>query len=838
MTDKKLQVQIANRFFKIADNLNHGIVWIGRKGQILHINAQFSADLGYEPGEFTPSTIFEVNPYFNMINWRDKWEELCNEGEINLHTQHISAEGIIHPVHIQGVLFDMGEEMVCCGIVQTTHGDNRIRHLLEMTASITHAGSWQYDMVRNDWVFTDEIFKLLNLDIKARKESNLMSLLLPIMNPKEYQLLKEKFDNGTKTGKAFSMEFGVPTLNKNEFKYVRLTAIPEQEGKETLSIYGLIQDISELSKRTADMYLAKQNLEFAQEGMAWLEESGEIVYTNRAYKKLSGYKEEDNPKLNIYNVNPHLSVDDWQAMWADIKVNKNLVFETFHSNCEGESIPVEIYANHSVFEGKEYVCASLRDMRERQQKTQPQRLAQFTLENNPVSVMWFEKSGQLTYANKAACNLLEYTKEEILEKHIMELSGAYPDIKMWNARWRIMRDEKSTNTYEGENVTKSGRHFPVEVNRHYINHEGKEFICVFVRDISKRKQQDQDLQDTLKETISQSSDLSKEVATLRREMKESGGLSSIITNSDKYLHVLTQIRRVAETEATVLITGETGTGKELLAKAVHELSERSDKAMIKVNAAVIPQNLFESELFGHEKGSFTGAVQAREGRFEAADGGTIFLDEIGEMPIDLQAKLLRVLQEGEFERVGGNKTIKVDVRVVAATNRNLEEMVAEGKFREDLYYRLNVFPVHNLPLRERKEDIPLLIDFFLKKYTRKIGKKVTEVPKKSLRTLMKYEFPGNVRELENMVERALILSSSTQLNLDAVLKSGMLQKKKRTSKFQTLDEMQKEYIIEAIKRCHGRISGKNGAAIILGLNDKTLYSRIKKLGIEKVDYIV
>ena len=837
MTDKEIKKQIGNRFFKIAESLNHGIIWIGKKGQILHINEQFSADLGYKKNEFTPSTIFEVNPYFNMISWRDSWKTLCAEGEIDLQTQHISAEGIIHPVHITGFLFDMEDKQVCCGIVKSAHGDDRIRHLLEMTSSITHAASWQYDMIKKDWIFTDELFKLLHLDHKKRKGEDLLELLTPIMNPKEHLLLSEKFAAAKKTGKSFSMEFGVPTMRKETFKYVRLTALPEQKEDETLSVYGLIQDISELSKRTADMYLAKHNIEFAQEGMAWLEENGNLVYTNRAYRKLSGYREDDNPTLTIYDVNPTLNKSGWKAMWADIKAQENLVIETFHSNQQGESIPVEVYINHLVFEGKEYICTSLRDLRERIKKTQPQRLAQFTLEHNPVMIYWIEKSGKISYANKVACDVLGYTKEEITQKHIMELSGAYPDIKMWNARWRIMKEEDS-KAYEGSNITKSGRKFPVEVRRHYISHEGKELICVFVSDITERKKQEKEIQDTLDETISQSSNLAKEVSTLRREMKTSGGLSSIITNSDKYLHVLTQIRRVAETQATVLITGETGTGKELLAKAVHELSERSDNALIKVNAAVIPENLFESELFGHEKGAFTGAIQAREGRFEAAHKGTIFLDEIGEMPIDLQAKLLRVLQEGEFERVGGTKTIKVDVRIIAATNRNLEEMVGEGTFREDLYYRLNVFPVHNLPLRERKDDIPLLINFFLKKYARKIGKKVKEVPQKSLRELMKYEFPGNVRELENMVERALILSSSDVLNLDAVLKSSMLKKRKRGRKFKTLDEMQRSYIIEAIKRCNGRISGKDGAALILGLNDKTLYSRIKKLGIQKSDYLV
>lgn len=837
MTDKEIRKQIRNRFFKIAESLNHGIVWIGEKGQILHVNRQFSADLGYESEQFTPSTIFEVNPYFNMMTWRENWKTLCAEGEIDLETQHISAEGIIHPVHITGVLLDMEEGKVCCGIVKSGYSDDRIRHLLEMTSSITHAASWQYDMIKKDWLFTDEFFKLLNLDHKKRKGEDLLKLLSHIMNPKEHLLLSEKFANAKKTGKSFSLEFGIPTMTKGAFKYVRLTALPEQKEGETLSIYGLIQDISELSKRSADMYLAKHNIEFAQEGMAWLEKNGDIVYTNRAYRKLSGYQEDDNPQLTIYDVNPTLDASGWKAMWADIKAQKNLVIETFHSSRDGESIPVEVYVNHLVFEEKEYICTSLRDLRNRFEKTQPQRLAQFTLEHNPVMIYWIEKDGQISYANKAVCDALGYTKDEILQKHIMELTGQYPDIKMWNARWRIMKQEDN-KVYEGSSIAKDGRKFPVEINRHYISHESKEFICVFLTDITERKKQEKEIQATLDETISQSSDLAKEVSTLRREMKTSGGLSSIITNSDKYLHVLTQIRRVAETQATVLITGETGTGKELLAKAVHELSERSDKALIKVNAAVIPENLFESELFGHEKGAFTGAIQAREGRFEAADGGTIFLDEIGEMPIDLQAKLLRVLQEGEFERVGGNKTIKVNVRVVAATNRNLEEMVGEGKFREDLFYRLNVFPVHNLPLRERKEDIPLLIDFFLKKYARKIGKKVKEVPKRSLKELMKYEFPGNVRELENMVERALILSSSEYLNLDAVLKSGIMKKKKRGGKFQTLDELQRTHIIDAIKRCNGRISGKDGAAIILGLNDKTLYSRIKKLGIEKADYLV
>jgi transcriptional regulator with GAF, ATPase, and Fis domain len=241
--------------------------------------------------------------------------------------------------------------------------------------------------------------------------------------------------------------------------------------------------------------------------------------------------------------------------------------------------------------------------------------------------------------------------------------------------------------------------------------------------------------------------------------------SGIISKNRKYRKVLRQVEQVADTYATVLIEGETGTGKELLANAIHQLSDRRTSPFVKINCAAIPEHLAGSELFGHEKGAFTGAFQRKIGRFELADGGTLLLDEIGELPIHLQSKLLRVLQEGEFERLGGNKTIKVDVRLIAATNRNLKKMIDEGKFREDLYFRLSVFPIYNLPLRERKDDIPLLAKFFIEKFNQKMGRKVKEISGEDLKVLMDYNFPGNIRELENIIERAIILSKGEALNL-------------------------------------------------------------------------
>jgi transcriptional regulator with GAF, ATPase, and Fis domain len=309
-------------------------------------------------------------------------------------------------------------------------------------------------------------------------------------------------------------------------------------------------------------------------------------------------------------------------------------------------------------------------------------------------------------------------------------------------------------------------------------------------------------------------------------------LIGIVSQSDAFNKVLERVELVAPTDATVLITGESGTGKELIAHAVQHRSRRSEKPWVKLNCAALPSSLIESELFGHEKGAFTGAMAQKKGRFEVADEGTIFLDEIGELPLDLQTKLLRVLQEGEFERVGGTKTIAVDVRIVAATNRNLDDLMERKLFREDLFYRLNVFPIHSPPLRERAEDIPFLVDHFIRKYSRKFNKNVTSVPTLAIEALELFHWPGNVRELENVIERALILSTSPVLDLtewiDAQVKPHVLKSEKKS-----LNEVEVEYIRSVLDSVNWRIRGDGGAASILGIKPTTLEARIKKLGIRR-----
>jgi formate hydrogenlyase transcriptional activator len=303
----------------------------------------------------------------------------------------------------------------------------------------------------------------------------------------------------------------------------------------------------------------------------------------------------------------------------------------------------------------------------------------------------------------------------------------------------------------------------------------------------------------------------------------------LTSRSPRFLSVIKEIAQVAQTGSTVLLLGETGSGKEVLAQAIHDAGSRKNRPMIKVNCAALPASLIESELFGREKGAFTGALARQPGRFEIADGSTIFLDEVGELPLELQPKLLRVLQEGEFERLGGSKTIRVDARVIAATNRSLEQAVREGKFREDLFYRLDVFPIEVPPLRERREDIPLLSWTFVKEFSNSMGKRIEEIAEESMIALQEYHWPGNIRELRNVIERAMILSDSPKLCIK--LGHAALRPIPVKATAGSLDEAERAIILQAVEQCNWRIRGSTGAAALLDIKPTTLESRIKKLGL-------
>ncbi len=368
-----------------------------------------------------------------------------------------------------------------------------------------------------------------------------------------------------------------------------------------------------------------------------------------------------------------------------------------------------------------------------------------------------------------------------------------------------------------------GEAFAAEATISQVDIPGDPLFAIILRDVDDRKRVETEIRQ-----LRQQSDYLKE------EIKTHHNFEEIVGDSPALRRVLRSVETVAPTSATVLILGDTGTGKELVARAIHDLSPLRDKPLVKVNCAALPAGLAESELFGHERGAFTGAVARKIGRFELADRGTIFLDEIGDLPLDMQVKLLRVLQEGEFERIGGTRTMTVNVRVIAATNRDLKQAVTDERFRSDLYYRLNVFPVTMPSLRDRKEDIPVLVSYFVDKYARRLGKRIDTIADGVLTALLAYEWPGNIRELENVIERAVILTPGAALEFGGWLMETGAAPNNETGML-TLDEAQRQHIIKTLDLTRWRVGGERGAAKLLDIKATTLASRMKKLGIERPD---
>ncbi len=446
--------------------------------------------------------------------------------------------------------------------------------------------------------------------------------------------------------------------------------------------------------------------------------------------------------------------------------------------------------------------------------------------------------GNTTFVNPAAVHMLGWTPDELMGKpahdvhhHTRADGSPYPRTEC--PIYAAFKDGKIHQVDDEVFWCQDGSSLPVEYTSTPIYEHGELAGAVVVfRDITERKQAEDKLRQAFAEIERLTEQLQAENVYLQEEIKLTHNFGDILSHNSAMKQVLHQVEQVAATDATVLILGETGTGKELLARAVHNVSPRNERPLVKVNCAALPTHLIESELFGHEKGAFTGAVSRRKGRFELAHGGTIFLDEIGDLPLELQAKLLRVLQEGEFERLGDSRTIRVDVRVIAATNRDLKQATANGDFREDLYYRLNVFPLTLPPLRERTDDIPLLVRYFTQQYSSKMGKHIDQIPQRVMSALQAYDWPGNVRELENIIERAAILSSGTTLELDLSVVSTS-SPSTVTKRGTTLQEVERGHIRQILEDTAWRIEGPQGAAKYLGLKPSTLRSRMQKLGITK-----
>ncbi|WP_445010359.1 sigma 54-interacting transcriptional regulator [Vreelandella stevensii] len=463
-----------------------------------------------------------------------------------------------------------------------------------------------------------------------------------------------------------------------------------------------------------------------------------------------------------------------------------------------------------------------------------------------------DAQGRTTFVNPAAERILGWSTEDMVghDAHLMfhhtHADGSHFPVQQCPIH-ASFSDGQVHHVDDEVFWHKNGEAIPVEYTSTPIFEMGRLVgAVVLFRDIRERKRAEQQLRDALEEVESLKRRLELENEYLQEEIKAEVNHRNIVGNSPAVAKLIQQIAMVAPTGANVLISGESGTGKELIARAIHAGSGRSDRPLIRVNCAAIPRDLFESEFFGHVKGAFTGAMQDRPGRFELAHGGTLFLDEVGEIPLELQSKLLRVLQDQQFERVGDNRTREVDVRVIAATNRDLKEMIDAGHFREDLYFRLNVFPIDSVPLRKRIEDVPLLARHFLHRACLKFNKPGVRIPPAQLELLTRYPWPGNIRELENVIERQVIVTQDRRLCFDDLLPpepsmaGGISVEREKGAEphaetpmtEQALQQHQRDNVLKALAATQGKISGAGGAAELLGVKPTTLASRLQKWGID------
>ncbi|MGB5835266.1 MAG: sigma 54-interacting transcriptional regulator [Thiohalocapsa sp.] len=442
------------------------------------------------------------------------------------------------------------------------------------------------------------------------------------------------------------------------------------------------------------------------------------------------------------------------------------------------------------------------------------------LESTMDAILTWDEAGRVRLFNRAAERVLKCSTANAIGQPLE--SFLTDSLRRLLEDYRAQGGDDAAPLWLPQGLTAKradGEEFPIEASLSRCWVETERLHTLILRDVQERSRAE-----------AEQRRLQGLTRYLQEQLDSVQGPTDLIGAEGGLRAVMDRLRQVATTDATVLITGETGTGKEVIARAVHAMSARSDEALVTLNCAAIPAGLVESELFGHEKGAFTGALARKIGRFELANGGTLFLDELGELPIDLQAKLLRVLQEREIERVGNPRSIKVDVRIIAATNRNLQQRVADDEFRSDLFYRLNVFPIALPALRERREDIPALAAHFVQHYSAKYGRRISVIPKPVEARLVRLDWPGNVRELQHLIERAVIMSPGVELVMDEPLETAPGAPKTDST---ALRDVERDHILRVLKATHWRISGPNGAAERLGLKPTTLESRLKRLGITR-----
>ena len=582
--------------------------------------------------------------------------------------------------------------------------------------------------------------------------------------------------------------------------------------------------------------LFEQLFEFSPDAIVVTDSEGRITNANAQVQRAFGYTREELVGQPVETLIPErfrgVHPNHRQAYNAQPSVRPMGVgLELYGLRKDGTEFPVDIMLSPIETAEGRVTFSVIRDISERKRMEEALRQSEQQLralfEFSPDAIIASDQEGQITQANARVESFFGYTRAELLGQSIDVLVP-----ERFRRSHRAHRKDYSDqarvrpmgNGLELYGRRKDGSEFPADIMLGPVETAEGRMVLSVIRDLTEKREAEEALR---------RSEQAKQY--LEEELNTESRFEDIIGESVGLKRVLKHVETVAATDVTVLVLGETGTGKELIARAIHQLSSRNERTLVKLNCAAIPAGLLESELFGHEKGAFTGAISRKIGRLELANEGTLFLAEIGDLPLELQPKILRALQEKEFERLGSTQTIPVNVRLVATTNRNLAKMVADKEFRSDLYYRLKVFPITIPPLRERREDISLLVRYFVDKFARRMDRRIETIPDDVMRALTRWEWPGNIRELENFIERAVLLSKGPALRVPL----GELEVLEESSPEgdSTLEATEREHILRVLREAKGKIAGPQGAAARPGLKRTTLNSKLKKLGIERNDYM-
>jgi PAS domain S-box-containing protein len=592
----------------------------------------------------------------------------------------------------------------------------------------------------------------------------------------------------------------------------------------------IAQDITERIENEKSLQMMRFSIDNALDRIAWISPDGHFLYANKPACKEMGYTLDEVLSMSVSDVDPNFPIERWAEHYQAVKKTGFMRLETQQISGDGQVHDIEVSSNYLKFRDYEFMCSFGRDITERKRleiklKESEERFRAF-MDNIPAVIYIKDQNDRHIYGNLKAYESVKKRPDEFIDSTTRDFWPPQIAEKLIELDRKVIREGIPKITEEWQNIETGNARWRRDIKFPIKLQSGKKLLGGIAIDITETKRNEQKLRkayeqiDRLRQKLEQENIYLREEIALQHRHGEILGLSKAV---GQMLHWAEQ---VAETDSTVLILGETGTGKELLARAIHRMSSRNHRPMITVNCAALPASLIESEMFGREKGAFTGALSGMVGRFEIADGSTIFLDEIGELTPDVQMKLLRVLENGHFERLGSNKTIEVDVRIIAATNRDLVKAVHRGSFRRDLYYRLNVFPIRVPSLQERIEDLELLVWAFVKEYGERMGKRIESIPKKSIEALKRCPWRGNVRELRNVIERSMIISNGPTLNVQLTGIRGI-----EENQAMLLKDVERNHILKILEQTGWRVRGKAGAAELLGLKPTTLEARMKKLGV-------